>query len=79
MDLGRSHSSPSKTIDGHAKKRTGDPWMVVDQEVGPRRDGGMKSMTSGDVLRGSRMPKTNFHGKGMLRPKSNKRIDNGLI
>ena len=58
---------------------TGDPWMVADQEVDPRRDGGMKLMTSGDLLHESRMPKTDCHGKGMLRPSSNKWIDNGLI
>ena len=53
--------------------------MAADQEVDPRRDGGMKWMTSGDVLHGSRMPKTDSHEKGMLRPSSNKLIDNGLI
>ena len=51
--------------------------MVVEQEVDPRRDGGIKSMTSGDLLHRSRMVKTDFHGKEMLRPLSNKSIDNG--
>ena len=51
--------------------------MVIDQEVDPRRDGGMKSITAGDMLHGSRMPKTDCHGKGMLRVSSNKWIDNG--
>ena len=36
-------------------------------------------MTSGDLLHESRMPKTDCHGKGMLRPSFNKWIDNGLI
>ena len=53
--------------------------MAADQEVDPRRDGGMKSMTSGDMLHGSGMPKTDCHRKGMLRRSSNKWIDNGLI
>ena len=53
--------------------------MVDDQEVDPRRDGGMKSMTSGDLLHGSGMPKTDCHGKEKLRPSPNKWTDNGLI
>ena len=39
-----------KTTDGHPKLQTGDPWMVVDPEVDPGRDGGMSLMTSGDVM-----------------------------
>ena len=31
-----------KTIDGHPKQQAGYPWMVVDEEVDARRDGGMK-------------------------------------
>ena len=31
------------------------------EEVDPRRDGGMKSIPSGDLLHESRMPKTVFH------------------
>ena len=53
--------------------------MVVDQEIDLRRDGGMKSMTSRDLFHRSRMTKTDCHGKTMLRPSSNKWIDNGLI
>ena len=53
--------------------------QVFDEEVHPRRDGGMKSMTSGDLLHGSKMAKTDCHGKGMLRLTSNTWIDNGLI
>ena len=53
--------------------------MVADQGVDPRGDGGMKWMTSGDLLHGSRMSKTDCHGKGMLRPSFNKWIENGLI
>ena len=53
--------------------------MVVDQAVDPQRDGEMKQMTTGDLLNGGRMPKTDCHGKGMLRPSSNKWIDNGLM
>ena len=45
----------------------------------PRRDGVMKSMTSGGMLHESRMPKTDFHGRTILRPSSNKWNDNGLI
>ena len=47
------------------------PWMVVDQEVDTRRDGGMKSMTSRDLLHESRMSKTDCNGITMLRPSSN--------
>ena len=46
--------------------------MAADQDVDPRRDGGMKSMTSGDLLHESRMPKRDYHGKTMLKPSSNK-------
>ena len=53
--------------------------MAADQEVDPRSDGGMKQMTSGDLLHGSGMRKTDCYGKGMLRPSSDKWIDNGLI
>ena len=41
--------------------------MVVDQEVDPQRDGGMKSMPFEELIHGSRMPKTDCHGKTMLR------------
>ena len=37
--------------------------MVADQEVDPRRDGGMKLMTFRDLLHGRIMPKTDCHGK----------------
>ena len=43
--------------------------MVADQEIDT---GGMKLITSGDLLDGSRMPSTDCRGKGMLRPSSNK-------
>ena len=52
--------------------------VVFDQEVDAQRDGGMKSRTSGDLLDGSRMTKTDWHGKTMLRPSFNKWTDNGL-
>ena len=35
-------------------------------------------MTSGDLLHGSSMPKTDYYGKTMQRPSSNKWIDNCL-
>ena len=44
--------------------------MVANQEVDPRRDGGMKSMTHVDLLRESIMPNTDCRGKTMLRPSS---------
>ena len=47
--------------------------MAADQEVDTQRDGGMKQMTSGDLLRGRRMPKTDCHGKVCC----NKWIENG--
>ena len=31
-----------------------DPWRVVKQDIDPRRDGVMKSRTSGDLLNGRR-------------------------
>ena len=48
--------------------------MAADQEVDPGRDGVMKSMTSGDLFHGSRMPKTACCGETMLRPSYNKWI-----
>ena len=53
--------------------------MVLHQEVDPRRDGGMKSMTSVDLLHGSIKPKTDCHGKTMMRPSSNKLIDTNWL
>ena len=44
-----------------------------------RKVGGMELMTSGDLLHGSRIPKADCHEEGMLRPSSNKWIDNGLM
>ena len=53
--------------------------MVVDRDVDFRRDGGMKSMPSRDLLHGGRMLKIDCHGRTLLRPSSYKWIDNGLI
>ena len=52
--------------------------MVVDQEGDPQRNGGMKLMPPGDLLHGSRMPKTDSDGKTMLRPSSNMWIEANL-
>ena len=54
-------------------------WIVVDQELDTQRDGGMKSMPFRDRLHGSLISKTDFHGKAVLRPSSNKCIENGSI
>ena len=37
--------------------------MAVDQEVDPRRDRGMKSMLSGDLLHGSKIRNTDVMEK----------------
>ena len=50
--------------------------MVVSQEADPRKDGGTKSMPSENPISGKEVLKTGSRKKAMLRPSSNKWIDN---
>ena len=52
--------------------------MIVEPNTDTRKDGGTKSMPSGNVLHGNELLKTDCFGRAIITPSFNKFIDNEI-